>query len=356
MAENNRISRVSTIISKIGTDGLIFFDIKNIRYLTGFSGSEGTLIIDKEKITLLVDGRYINQAKSETAGVEIVEYSDKIDGIVTLVKKRGLRKVGFESTAVDVHTFVQIRNRLEPVDLLPVTQEIRLLRARKEESEILLVKKAAALASSAVLSMLGDIKPGTAEKDLALEIDYKIRQLGASNTSFDTIVASGANSALPHAKPTIKTLAKGDAIVIDYGAVIEGYKSDETCTFFLGPVDENQKNVYSIVKMAHDLAIDAIKAGIPCREIDRVARDYISKYDKGHFFTHATGHGVGLDVHESPRLSSKSDEILEAGMLITVEPGVYIPDTWGIRIEDTVLVKENGCEIITEASKELTVL
>lgn len=356
MEDNNRISRVLTILSNVGIDGLIFFNITNIRYLTGFSGSEGTLLIGKERITLLLDGRYVNQAKSETANIAIVEYQDKIDGIVNLVKEHGLKKVGFESTAIDVHTFMQIRNKLEPVDLLPVAQEIRLLRARKEDSEISLVKKASTLASSALLSILNIIKPGIKEKDLALEIDYAIRRLGASNTSFDTIVASGSNSALPHAKPTIKTLAKGDAVVIDYGAVIEGYRSDETCTFFLGPVNENQQNAYNIVKTAHDLAIDAIKAGISCKEIDRIAREYISKHDKGHFFTHATGHGVGLDVHESPRLSPKSDEILETGMLITVEPGVYIPGSWGIRIEDTVLVKENGCEIITEVPKELTIL
>lgn len=356
MAENKRISRVLTIINNIGIDGLIFFDIKNIRYLTGFSGSEGTLLVDKSKITLLVDGRYINQAKTETSNIDIVEYQDKIDAIAALVKELRLTRIGFESTALDVHTFGQIRTRLEPVDLFPVAKEIRLLRARKDDNEIALVKKAATLASSAVLNILNCIKPGVTEKNLAIEIDYKIRQMGASNISFDTIVASGANSALPHAKPTTKALAKGDAIVVDYGAEVEGYRSDETCTFFLGPVDENQKKVYSIVKTAHDLAIDTIKAGIPCREIDRIARDHISKHDIGHLFSHATGHGVGLDVHESPRLSPKSDEVLEAGMLITVEPGVYIPDSWGIRIEDTVLVKENGCEIMTEASKELTVL
>jgi len=189
-----------------------------------------------------------------------------------------------------------------------------------------------------------------------MELEFHIRKCGAELVSFPTIVATGANSAQPHAAPGSREIENGDIVMIDYGAIYRGYHSDETCTFVVGRADKKQKEVYSLVKNAHDMALEAIKTGTPCREIDRIARSCIEGGNLGKFFTHGTGHGVGLDVHEAPRIADKSINILEAGMVVTIEPGVYIPDQWGIRIEDMVLVKQGGGEVLTKVPKDLTIL
>ncbi|GAJ05933.1 unnamed protein product [marine sediment metagenome] len=179
---------------------------------------------------------------------------------------------------------------------------------------------------------------------------------GAERVSFESIVASGKNSALPHATPGFKKIEKGDFVIIDYGAVYGGYHSDETCTFVVESVTDRQKEIYSIVKDAHGRALDSVRAGVACREVDRIVRDHIEGAGFGKHFSHGTGHGVGLDVHEAPRLFTKADGSLEAGMVVTIEPGVYIPDLWGVRIEDMVLVKEDGCEVLTRIPKDLRIL
>jgi Xaa-Pro aminopeptidase/Xaa-Pro dipeptidase len=204
--------------------------------------------------------------------------------------------------------------------------------------------------------MMDFIKPGLREKDVALEMEYRMGLSGADGASFKTIVASGINSALPHAAPGANKLAKGDAVVIDFGAIYDGYHSDETCTFFIGTPSDRQKKAYALVKEAHDRALAAAKAGMPCSEIDRIARDCIREGGMGLYFSHGTGHGLGLDVHESPRIAAPSEDVLKAGMVVTIEPGVYIPGLWGIRIEDTVLVGGDGCEALTKVSKDLTIL
>jgi Xaa-Pro aminopeptidase/Xaa-Pro dipeptidase len=200
------------------------------------------------------------------------------------------------------------------------------------------------------------IRPGIREQEIAIELDYRMRLKGAEQASFETIVASGANTALPHATPGNRRIAEGDCVMIDYGAVWGGYHSDETCTFFAGQADARQREVYGFVREAHDRAIGAIRAGIACSEIDRVARSCLAEAGLDSHFSHGTGHGVGLDVHEAPRLATGRQEILRAGMVVTVEPGVYLPGVWGVRIEDTVLVMEEGCELLTPTSKKLTII
>ena len=200
------------------------------------------------------------------------------------------------------------------------------------------------------------IKPGLREADVALELEYRMRQNGAAGAAFPTIVAAGMNSALPHATPGARILSAGDALVIDYGAVIEGYHSDETCTFVLAQASARFQEVYEIVKTAHDRALEAVKAGVSCAEIDSVARACIESAGLGRFFSHGTGHGVGLDVHESPRIAPSVQTILATGMVVTIEPGVYLPGQWGIRIEDTVLVRERDCEVLSKIPKNLTIL
>jgi Xaa-Pro aminopeptidase len=356
MAAPDRISKVLAVLDKIGTEALVFFDLKNIRYLSGFTGSDGVLFFERDRMTLLIDGRYIQQAKEETSGVQLFEYREKNEGIDTVLSGSKAKSVGFESPALDVAAFLILKNKLNGIEFRPVSDELKFLRACKDADEIECIKKAAAIAAEALTSLLEQVKDGINELDLACELDFLMRRRGVSQVSFETIAATGGNSVLPHAKPTNRRIGKGDNLMIDYGAVVDGYHSDETCTFFFGSADEKQKRVYNLVKDAHDMAIEKIRAGMSCREIDGIARNFLDGHGFGDFFPHATGHGVGLDVHEPPRLAPKSDDILEAGMIVTVEPGVYLPDTWGIRIEDMVLVREKGCEVLSRMSKDLTII
>lgn len=350
-----RKSLARRIIPSCKIDGLIFFDIINIRYLSGFTGSDGVLIIKENRTVLLVDGRYITQAKLEAVDSEIVEYKDKIRGITDAVQLLHLNYIGFEAESIVVHMYNQLLLELPRQEFLPLVNELKMLRAYKDETEISLMRKAAEISSSAILALSKEIKSGYSEKDLALQLEIIARQSGADQLAFETIFAFGENSALPHATPTGRKLRQGDFIIIDFGIKYKGYCSDETCTFVFKGLTDEQKNVYQLVKRAHDQAIDAVKAGVPAWEIDHYVRNIFGKkYEKN--FSHGTGHGVGLEVHEAPRLSPTSRDILEERMVVTVEPGLYFPGHWGIRIEDTVLVKKNGCEKLTKMDKELIII
>jgi Xaa-Pro aminopeptidase len=217
------------------------------------------------------------------------------------------------------------------------------------------MKKAAAISSAAIHALISDIKAGCTEKELALQLELHAHGAGADQLAFEAIVAAGENSALPHAKPTDRKIKTGDFIVIDFGVKHKGYCSDETCTFAFGELTDQQKNAYQIVKQAHDDALAVIRANVTASDIDHCARSVLGER-YGQYFAHGTGHGVGLEVHEAPRLAPNSRDVLEAQMVVTVEPGLYIPGLWGIRIEDTVLVKENSCEIFTKMDKQLLII
>jgi len=336
-------------------NGLIFFNMSNIRYLSGFTGSEGVLILGAKQTFLLVDGRYTTQAKAEAKGIEIIEYIDKLKGIIQAARELDLKYIGFEAGSITVQLYNQWRRELNEEVLVPLDDELKFIRAYKDEAEILLMKKAAEISSAAILSLIPEIKPGCSEKDLALQLEVNARRSGADQLAFEAIVASGENSALPHAKPTDRKIRRGDLIVIDFGVRYAGYCSDETCTFAFGELTAKQKNAYQIVKKAHDEALLAVQANVAAAEIDLCVRKIFGKkYEK--YFAHGTGHGVGIEVHESPRLAPKSQDKLEAQMVVTVEPGLYWPGCWGIRIEDTVLVKENSCEKLTKMDKKLIII
>jgi len=350
-----RISRVRQKFSCYKIDSLIFFNMNNIRYMSGFTGSDGILIIGENRTILLVDGRYITQAKLEVTCAEIIEYKDKIKGIIQAVRELNLKYIGFEAGSIAVQMYNQWSRQLLDEVLVPLGNELKLLRAYKDEAEISLMKKAAEISSAAILALTSEIKPGCSEKDVALQLEIIARQSGADQLAFEAIVAFGEKSALPHAKPTDRKIKRGDFIVIDFGVKYKGYCSDETCTFAFQELTDEQKNAYQLVQKAHDRAIAAVKAGVAAAEIDRCARNIFGeKY--GMYFSHGTGHGVGLEVHEAPRLAPDSQDILEAQMVVTIEPGLYLPGFWGIRIEDTVLVKKNSCEKLTKMDKRLIII
>jgi Xaa-Pro aminopeptidase len=349
-----RVSRLCAALS--GMDALLILNAKNIRYLAGFTGSEGALVVGPTWLTLLVDGRYVTQGRGEAVGADVVEFRNRVDGITAVAHGHSLRMIGFESPALSVEEYLRLQERLPGVTFRPLGSDFQLLRAVKDHEEIDRIREAARIASDSLASIREMIRPGVREKEIALELEYRMQRGGAEQPSFETIVASGANAALPHAQSGSRAIANGDCVMIDYGAVSGGYHSDETCTYVVGSASARQREVYSLVKEAHDRAIRAVRSGVSCGEIDRIARDYLEEAGLGGYFSHGTGHGVGLDIHEAPRLAAGREEILQAGMVVTVEPGIYLPGIWGIRIEDTVLVTDQGCETLTRTSKDLTIL
>jgi Xaa-Pro aminopeptidase/Xaa-Pro dipeptidase len=335
---------------------LLFLDMKNIRYLTGFTGSEGALYVGPDCRVLLVDGRYTTQARAEAGGFEVNQYQSKMDGLVDVISRHGCGVIGFEAETMTVATWTALKERLPGLTFRPLREELEALRAVKDEEEIARIREAAAIASQAFSAVLERVRPGMTEREIAADMDNAIRRGGAQDVSFPTIVASGANSALPHARPHGRAVRPGDLLTIDFGAVVEGYHSDETCTFALGRADAKQERVYQVVKEAHDRAIEAVRAGVACRAIDAAARSWIEGRGFGESFMHGTGHGVGLDVHEYPRLAAQSQAVLEAGMVVTVEPGVYLPGLWGVRIEDLVVVQKDGCALLSKIPKEFKII
>jgi Xaa-Pro aminopeptidase len=351
----NRKFLVRQMFSACKIDSLIIFNMNNINYLSGFTGSDGVLIVGEHRIILLVDGRYITQAKLEVADTEIVEYKDKIKGIIETVQGLELKCIGFEAESIVVQMYNRLIQGLRNKVLIPLGNELKLLRAYKNEAEISLMRRAAEMSSAAILALRSEIKLGCSEKDLALQLEIIARRFGADQLAFETILAFGENSALPHARPTDRKIRRGDFIIIDFGVKYKGYCSDETCTFVFQELTDEQNNAYQLVKKAHDQAIDAVSAGVAAAEIDLCVRRILGKkYEK--YFSHGTGHGVGLEVHEAPSLTSFSEDILEEGMVVTVEPGLYFPGRWGIRIEDTVIVKKNSCEKLTKMDKGLIII
>jgi Xaa-Pro aminopeptidase len=242
------------------------------------------------------------------------------------------------------------------MEFVSVGGELDVPRMAKDDEELALLQKSAELASSSFLSILEDIRPGALERDIALALEFAMKRAGAEEKSFDFIVVSGPRGALPHGKAGDRAVGSGELVTIDFGAVCQGYHSDETVTVAVGAPDSRQKEIYGIVKDAHDRAMDAVRPGISLKELDAKARGYIEGKGYGKFFGHGLGHGVGLEVHERPVVSFKSEGVVTEGMVFTIEPGIYIPDWGGVRIEDTVIVTSDGCRPLTVVPKELMVL
>lgn len=358
LISDSTLSRIRAIRGKFRdyqVDGILFSGMSNIRYLSGFTGSDGVLVLGSEGARLLVDGRYTVQAVREVRQIPVVQYANKIEGIEDAVRDLNLKRIGFEASLVCVDTHQALRKRLRKSKLVPLGDELRMLRACKDDHELLVMKKAAAIASKAMAALAKEIRPGWTEREAALQLEMTARRLGGEQVAFETIVASGENAALPHASPTNRKIKKGDFVVVDFGVKYRGYCSDETCTFAIGELTGDQKNAYRAVLRAHDEAIACVSEGTAAADVDAAVRRVLGD-QYGRFFVHGTGHGVGLEVHEAPRLAPNSQDVLKAGMVVTVEPGLYYPGRWGIRIEDTVFVKKNSCEKITKMNKKLIVI
>ncbi len=353
---NNRISSARKNLERFGVEAIVFLGLPNIRYLAGFTGSDGALVIGGEKAWFLTDSRYTTQASQEVTGAGVIEYRLKADGIADLLKAERVRKAGFEAEQTSVGFIKTLGELLPDVELVPIGSELDDIRIIKDADELRLLGGSADIASRALLGVLDSIRPGVPEREIALALEFAMKRGGAEEKSFDFIVASGTRGAMPHGKASDKPIREGELVTLDFGAVFSGYHSDETVTIAVGTPDDRQKEIYSIVKDAHDKAVDAVRPGVSLKQLDEIARGYIAEKGFGSFFGHGLGHGVGVEVHEKPVVSFRSDKNAEEGMVFTIEPGIYIPGWGGVRIEDTVVVTGDGCRFLTKVPKELMVL
>ncbi len=349
-----RVNRLREIMAEEELSALMVTSIINVRYLSGFTGSSGYLLVTPEEYLLMTDSRYLKQAREEAPGCRLVDHGEKrLDSLREELDRLGLDSLAFEAQHSSYAEYERYRDGLEEISLTPVVGLVERLRAKKDEQELHLLRKAVLLADKAFAHICSYIEPGLTEREVALELEFFIREAGAEGLAFPTIVASGPRGAMPHGRATDKRLEQGEMVTMDFGACYQGYNSDITRTLVLGEPTEKQREVYSLVQRAQAAAKEGMQAGIPCQEADALARDIISDAGKGHYFRHSLGHGIGLQAHEAPRISSREDRVLEEGMVVTVEPGVYIPEWGGIRIEDMVLVCAEGVEVLTSAPREL---
>lgn len=349
--------RVETARRKLG--GFLVTDISNVFYLTGFTGSTAAAVVTDDQCHILVDPRYTIQAQRECTSSQVTEYTGKstIAAAGELINDLQLGRVGYEADQITLSAYRSLRSTIDRKTTMHGTKGIvEMLRRIKDAGEVELIQEAARIVDSAFDSVVGAIRLGMSEKDVALLIDSTMRRLGADKEAFDTIAAFGPNAACPHASPTDDLIQTGGLLKMDFGARYHHYNSDITRTVCIGKPADRHKEVYNVVLDAQLKAIDAIAPGKPGKEIDSVARDYIASMGYGSNFGHGLGHALGILVHDGPALSQTSDVVLEAGMIVTVEPGIYIEGWGGVRIEDDVLVTESGCELLTHATKEMLVI
>jgi Xaa-Pro aminopeptidase len=349
----DRAQKVRSLLDEKGLDGLLFLHRPNLRYLCGFSGSEGALLVGRDEKVFLTDSRYTSQAHLEVTADRIVEYRVQLEGIVREAQATGLRRIGFEAETMPFATVERLREAGgEQLEWRPLGKPLRTLRWLKDAVETETLERAADLAATAFEEILPMIRPGAVERDISLALEFAMKRRGAEEKSFDFIVASGERGALPHGVASQKKIQAGELVTIDFGARWQGYHSDETVTLAVGSVDPQLREIYDIVLDAHDRAMDMVRPGIPLREIDRMARDHIAERGYGEYFGHGLGHGVGLEVHEFPSVSPRSEEVAGEGMVITIEPGIYIPGLGGVRIEDMVRVTGDGHRRLTRLDKK----
>ena len=362
MDHKGRQSNLREVFARHRLDALLVTHLPNVRYLCGFTGSAGALLLTGTRSVLFADGRYTAQARAEVQAARIVvggkgplvAAAEWLAANHTRLGRKGPQRVGIEGE----HLTVAGRSRLAAI--LPSKFRLReapalveQARMVKDAEEIERIRAAVVLGASLFDQALQTIHPGMRETEVAAAMEYAARRAGAQGMSFPTIVASGERSALPHGRASEAAVPAEGFVVCDFGVILAGYCSDMTRTVYVGRPTAEAGSLYQAVREAQQAAVEAVRPGVSAGEVDRVARKLLQKEGLGKYFTHSTGHGVGLEIHEAPRLAAGQAEILRPGMVITIEPGVYIPRKWGVRIEDMVLVTERGCEVLTPTSKEL---
>lgn len=354
---NKRVIKLRESLRQRNLEAVFITSAVNRRYLSGFTGSSGYVLITHQKAYLLTDFRYMTQAPQQAAGFEVVEHGVSVsETLKELLAAERISQVGFEQDDVVFSAYRKYELELAPVQLVPVTGLVELLRVYKDDEELTIMKQAADLADRTFHYMLEILKPGVTELEMALEMEFFMRKNGATSSSFDTIIASGERSALPHGVASDRVLGNNEFVKMDFGALLNGYCSDITRTVVLGTPTARHREIYDIVLEAQLHTLQHLRPGMTGAEADALARDIITKHGYGEQFGHSTGHGLGMEVHESPRLSKLSDTILQPGMVVTVEPGIYLPGFGGVRIEDDVVITENGIRRLTESTKDFIVI
>jgi Xaa-Pro aminopeptidase len=336
-------------------DCLVVTHPANWYYLTGFTGESGALVVSQDGAVLLTDGRFTVQAKEETRGVKIeLQQGGLYVALGAFLRKKGLGRVGYDANQLTVEQWNTLRKALGSRGRgFEATGLVAHLRMRKDAQELAVMRKAAILVGEVLEGVLKLVKPGVRESELGAEIEYQMKKRGASGASFETIVASGPRGALPHARPTAKKLRKNELVVLDLGAILGHYCSDMTRTVHVGRASKRVREWYRSVQRAQEAAVAAVQAGVTCGDVDAAARNVLKKNGLEQYFVHSTGHGLGLEVHEEPRVARGQTVRLEAGNVITIEPGVYVEGVGGIRIEDDVVVETGRNEVLTRVKRDL---
>ena len=361
MAVADRLPRLVERLDGAGCDALLVSARANIRYLCGFSGSAGLLLVGRDLTLLVTDGRYTSQAAEqlEAAGVTADVETGNPERQRELLAKAAssCRRVGLEAAAVTwAHQRAYATEVFPEAELVATEGLVEDLRKTKDEGELARIARAAGIADAALHATARRLLDAPTEREFGIELDHTMRRLGADDVSFETIVASGPNGAKPHARPTDRRIAPGELVVVDFGALVDGYHSDMTRTLCVGdPASPDAARVAALVTEAQAAGVAAVRAGVRAADVDAACREIIAAAGHGDAFVHGTGHGVGLDIHESPILNATATATLDAGFVVTVEPGVYLPGEFGSRVEDSVVVGDDGCRRLTNAPKELVI-
>jgi Xaa-Pro aminopeptidase len=352
----SRRSRLHGRLQELGLDAVLVTRLVNVRYLTGFTGSNGQLLAVPGGGVFLTDSRYEEQSRREVSDLRRATYPQKLAAaLAEAAAGEGVRRIGFEAAGMTYRSWRELAD-LEGIDLEPLEDEVERLRWAKDPEEIGLLERAQEVTDAAFDRVIGKLAEGVTERQVAFELDLAMREIGAERVGFDTIVAFGENAAEPHHGPSERSLRRGDVVKMDFGCVVDGYHSDMTRTVAFGEPEARLREIHALVLRAQLAGIDAVRSGIGGGEADRAARSVIEEAGLGDRFGHSLGHGVGLEIHEGPTLRSGSDDVLPEGAVVTVEPGVYVPGLGGVRIEDAVVVGRDGCRPLPRTSKDLLVL
>lgn len=352
----SRLKNLRSAMQEAGLEALLVQVPENRYYLSGFTGSAGALLVTAGECFFFTDFRYIEQATRQCPHCTVVRVKERlVDQLADHLAAWPGGNIGFEAHQVTYQQYEQLQQKIPRVSWRPVTDLVENLRQYKDDEEIRCIREAVALADAAFVAILPAIRPGVSERELAWQVEAFMRQQGASMIAFPFIFASGPRGALPHGAASERVLQEGDLLTMDFGAVVNHYCSDMTRTVAVGSFSQRQQEIYQLVLVAQQAAVAAIRPGVKAADVDAAARQVITEAGYGDYFGHGTGHGVGLAVHEAPRLSWSSEQVLQAGMVVTVEPGIYLPDWGGVRIEDMVLVTESGHEVLTASPRQLLV-
>jgi Xaa-Pro aminopeptidase len=347
----HRLSKVRQFLADSQLEACLIMKPENRIYVSGFTGTSGMLLVTQQQALLLTDFRYVEQASKQASLFEVVKHgTPAVDTLKQVIINSGVKRIAVESNYVTIQQYNEFTQNILDVEWVPIT--IDKIRRVKDESEIAKIRKAVAIADAAFQHILPFIKPGVREKELSLELETFMRRSGSEKNAFDFIVASGERSSLPHGVASDKIVQMGELLTMDYGCVFDHYHSDMTRTVAVGNVRPELYDLYRVVTQAQQAALQHIRPGLKGLEVDKIARDIITANGYGQYFGHGLGHGVGLAIHEEPRLAPADETVLEPGMVVTVEPGIYVSNVGGVRIEDMVLVTADGCEILTQSRKE----